>query len=185
MSVADKMTAIANAIRGKTGGTEALTLDQMAAAIAGIEAGGGDGGALELVFETEFTIATTPTSKVTAATFNTGLNLDEGELLYFVIVCTNDTDTDTSYRHLYARTQTCSIIGGKYTSIQSSGVAIASDGMAGYAPGSSTIYVSVFGYGGGSVTLTAIPGSAAGTPPSGDYSVKIYRFNHAYFGIEV
>lgn len=40
MSVNEKMTAIADAIRAKTGGTEALTLDGMAEAIASIEAGG-------------------------------------------------------------------------------------------------------------------------------------------------
>lgn len=43
MSVNEKMTAIADVIREKTGGTEKLTLDQMAEAIAGIEAGGGGG----------------------------------------------------------------------------------------------------------------------------------------------
>ena len=42
MSVNEKMTAIADAIREKTGGTEALTLDAMATAIAGIETGGGE-----------------------------------------------------------------------------------------------------------------------------------------------
>lgn len=41
MSVNDKMKAIADAIRAHTGGTEALTLDAMAQAIAGIQAGGG------------------------------------------------------------------------------------------------------------------------------------------------
>lgn len=40
MSVQEKMTAIADAIRSKTGGVEALTLDQMAAEITGISAGG-------------------------------------------------------------------------------------------------------------------------------------------------
>lgn len=40
MSVNAKMTAIADAIRAKTGGTSALTLDQMAAEIAGIQGGG-------------------------------------------------------------------------------------------------------------------------------------------------
>lgn len=39
MSVNEKMTAIADAIRAKTGGTEALTLDQMATAIGGIQTG--------------------------------------------------------------------------------------------------------------------------------------------------
>lgn len=38
MSVNSKMTAIADAIRAKTGGTEKLTLDGMASAIAGISA---------------------------------------------------------------------------------------------------------------------------------------------------
>ena len=41
MSVNSKMTAIADAIRGKTGGTSPLTLDQMATAIAKIQTGGG------------------------------------------------------------------------------------------------------------------------------------------------
>jgi hypothetical protein len=41
MSVNSKMTAIADAIRGKTGGTNPLTLDQMATAIAGIQTGSG------------------------------------------------------------------------------------------------------------------------------------------------
>ena len=43
MSVHSKMTAIADAIRGKTGGTNPLTLDQMATAIAEIQTGGGGG----------------------------------------------------------------------------------------------------------------------------------------------
>lgn len=37
MSLKDKMTALADAIRSKTGGTEALTLDQMAEDVAAIE----------------------------------------------------------------------------------------------------------------------------------------------------
>ena len=41
MSVNSKMTAIADAIRAHTGGTDALTLDAMAEAIAGLEVGGG------------------------------------------------------------------------------------------------------------------------------------------------
>ena len=40
MALTDKLTAIADAIRAKTGGTELLTLDQMAAAISGISGGG-------------------------------------------------------------------------------------------------------------------------------------------------
>ena len=43
MALTDKLTNIADAIRGKTGGTEEMTLDQMAVAIAGIETGGASG----------------------------------------------------------------------------------------------------------------------------------------------
>ena len=40
MALIDKLTAIADAVRGKTGGTDLLTLDGMAAAISGISSGG-------------------------------------------------------------------------------------------------------------------------------------------------
>ncbi len=48
MSVNEKMTAIADAIRAKTGGTAPLTLDGMAQAIAGIRAEGGGGLAYDM-----------------------------------------------------------------------------------------------------------------------------------------
>lgn len=41
MALIDKLTAIADAIRGKTGKTEEMTLDQMVTEIAAIETGGG------------------------------------------------------------------------------------------------------------------------------------------------
>lgn len=41
MALTDKLTAIANAIRSKTGKTDSLTLEQMPGEIEGIEAGGG------------------------------------------------------------------------------------------------------------------------------------------------
>ena len=43
MALIEKLTNIADAIRGKTGGTEELTLDAMAEAIADIQTGGGGG----------------------------------------------------------------------------------------------------------------------------------------------
>lgn len=43
MALIDKLTAIADAIRGKTGKTEEMTLDQMATEIEGIETGGSSG----------------------------------------------------------------------------------------------------------------------------------------------
>lgn len=42
MALTDKLTAIANAIRSKTGTSEGLTLDGMATAINGIQTGGGN-----------------------------------------------------------------------------------------------------------------------------------------------
>jgi hypothetical protein len=100
MALTDKLTAIADAIRGKTGKTDGLTLDQMAAEIAGIEAGGG--GALELIFETSFNVAAsiTSTSKTTIATIQTGLsnsNISERDFLAYTIECRNDTETDMSF----------------------------------------------------------------------------------------
>lgn len=40
MALIDKLTAIADAVRAKTGGTELLTLDEIAAAVGGISGGG-------------------------------------------------------------------------------------------------------------------------------------------------
>lgn len=45
MALTDKLTAIANAIRSKTGSTASLTLDGMVTAINGIETGGSSGSA--------------------------------------------------------------------------------------------------------------------------------------------
>ena len=58
-----KLTAIADAIRGKTGKSEGLTLDQMATEITGIETGGGIG-AVKFVDE-DITIAESATTAVT------------------------------------------------------------------------------------------------------------------------
>lgn len=49
MALTDKLTAIADAIRAKTGGTAALTLDQMPTEIAGIKVGGGGDGSPRVV----------------------------------------------------------------------------------------------------------------------------------------
>lgn len=52
MALIDKLTAIADAIRGKTGGTDLLTLDGMAAAISGISSGGLPAGIAECEVQT-------------------------------------------------------------------------------------------------------------------------------------
>lgn len=48
MALTDKLVAIADAIRGKTGDTALLTLDEIAAAIAGIQSGSGSGLAYDM-----------------------------------------------------------------------------------------------------------------------------------------
>lgn len=55
MALTDKLTAIADAIRGKTGKTGGLTLDQMATEIAGIQGGGG--GSIEGIYTVDYTPA--------------------------------------------------------------------------------------------------------------------------------
>lgn len=69
MSIHSKMTAIADAIREKTGGTNPLTLDAMAEAIAGIEAGGGSSGGASSIYMAKIT----PASDVSAFTITHNL----------------------------------------------------------------------------------------------------------------
>lgn len=72
MSVNEKMTAIADAIREKTGGTELLGLDAMAQAIAAIKGGG--------VGEWEHEIISgsfTPTSNVTSGTYYVDIGIPQ------------------------------------------------------------------------------------------------------------
>ena len=51
MALTDKLTAIANAIRTKTGGTDSLTLDQMASEIDNIQSGGATEPYMEEVYD--------------------------------------------------------------------------------------------------------------------------------------
>ena len=64
MALTDKLTAIADAIRGKTGKSDGLTLDQMATEIAGIEAGGGGGdiGAVKFI-DVDITVDASTTTR--------------------------------------------------------------------------------------------------------------------------
>lgn len=187
MALTNKLTAIADAIRGKTGGTDSLTLDAMAAAIAALETGGvGGGEAMELVYESEFTIDETnlTSTAVVVATFETGLNLVSGDSCWCVIECTNDTDEDTSYNHIRARTQNLVLTPGGYTNICASSGHIYSEMYDQY--GSSvSLWVSGFGKSGATITVsTKYSGDGFGAAPSGDYSLKLYKFNKDFFGLE-
>lgn len=78
MALTNKLTAIADAIRAKTGSTDPMTLDEMAAGIADIQTGGGD---------EELTTAL-------LAAYSEGyptINIPEGVINLRHHVCTNDT----------------------------------------------------------------------------------------------
>ena len=75
MSVNSKMKAIADAIRAKTGGTAALTLDGMAEAVAGIEAGGGDDLAKAIVEKTVTEVNDASIKKVENTVFSSCYSL--------------------------------------------------------------------------------------------------------------
>ena len=96
MSVNEKMTAIADAIRGKTGKTDSLTLDQMATEIAGIETGGGFP---QKFYETDFILEDNSVSGV-VCTISTGLSVNyvagQNEIVFAVI--TNDLATGLEKR---------------------------------------------------------------------------------------
>lgn len=195
MALTDKLKAIADAIRGKTGGTESLTLDQMVTEIAGIQSGGGN--AAELIFETTFSVAESlvDANKTTVATIQTGLTqevFEPGHDYYAVINCTNDTDTDFSYVHFKERTQTICDTGGSGYMTQGTQCGtcyyIKTDGtlVNNYA---STwgLFISGVGKYLQSITLQATgstTSTAWGVVCSGDYSLKLFKLNNAYFGVE-
>lgn len=82
MSVNAKMTAIADAIRGQTGGTSPLNLDQMAAQIASIASGGGG-----LVYDMGEFVLDADVSYLIPAN---GLPHQLGEMPDFVLIWTDD-----------------------------------------------------------------------------------------------
>lgn len=70
MALTDKLTAIADAIRSKTGKTDGMTLDQMPGEIEGIEAGGGSGGGeLDALFNKTITEVSTKATAIPANAF--------------------------------------------------------------------------------------------------------------------
>lgn len=77
MALTDKLTAIADAIRGKTGKTDGLTLDAMVSAIDGIEVGGGGG----IPYATGSFTVTSPNQ---AATITHNLNSTKVFVVYAV-----------------------------------------------------------------------------------------------------
>lgn len=93
MALIDKLTAIADAIRTKTGGTDPLTLVGMAEAIAGISSGGGSG----LDYDMGEFVLENDNNATTAININHNL----GDSPEFILVWTDDyvgvTNPDTQY----------------------------------------------------------------------------------------
>lgn len=90
MALTDKLSAIADAIRGKTGKTDSLTLDQMPTEIANIQTGGGETFPQKF-YETDFVMDASITANGAVCTISTGLSnrmvVDENELVMCVITC--------------------------------------------------------------------------------------------------
>lgn len=178
------LTGIADAIRSKTGGTEKLTMEGMAAAISGIQTGGGGG--LELVYTGAFSITevNTVNTQVDEATLQTGLTMPGGVALWCVIKCEKDTWDDTSFKHIRARTQgPCIYRSGSVATNTSSGIIYTDDGNINGLSGG--LWVSKVTTGAASVTIsTKYVGGIYGIAPTGDYSVKLYRIVNKYIGLE-
>lgn len=85
MALTEKLTAIADAIRGKTGKTEEMTLDQMATEIAGITGGGGDGLAYDMG---EFVLDSD--MKAMNHKSGSGIHHSLGEVPDFIVIWTDD-----------------------------------------------------------------------------------------------
>lgn len=76
MALTDKLTAIANALRSKTGGTGQMTLDEIAAGIRGLSVGTGGGLPDTIVAgDTPVMICTTGKSITSTTLADTGLTL--------------------------------------------------------------------------------------------------------------
>lgn len=147
--------------------------------------GSGSGGPFELVFESNFTVAETinSTSITTVATITTGLQLSTITDLYCVIVCTNDTEADTSFKHVKARTQSPVVGSGGYVNHNdTSGIVYNSGGMA--SGTNRGLFLDGVGRYAATLYIRARGDSSVGYVVSGDYNIKLYKANYGYFGLE-
>lgn len=185
MALTDKLRAIGDAIRGKTGKTEEMTLDQMAVEIDGIQTGGDGDSALELVYETEFSISETNTTSTQKdiATIQTGLSYVAGDSFWCVIECVNDTEEDKTLNHLRARTQNLILQDGSYGNPNIGSGHLYTDEYDQYGT-DNCLWVRTFGkYGASLVVSTKGTSNVVGYAPSGDYTLKLYKFNNNFLGL--
>lgn len=180
-----RIDALIAAVNSKTGGSAT----DLTVAVQALCDGAGESGGYELLYETTFTLdaSITDSTQTTIATITTGLETADnkpsiGDNLLLVVICTNDTDPDTSYNHFIARTQAVPIYAGGYSAAQSGSGIVYSTNYAQY--GSSYgVFASTVAQWAKSITLATKGHASFGFAPSGDYSVKIYKLDNDLLGL--
>jgi hypothetical protein len=163
--------------------------------ITALGGGGGESEAVELLYETTFSVAESiPTNtKTTLATIQTGLTKNEfsnGTLGIVVIECTNDTETDMSFSHFRERIQTIAGIDGDYVTAAAQGGIVyfyRADTNTEYTGNgvNSGVLVSRANRYAAELTVQAVGNeNSGGYAVAGDYSLKLYKVDIGFFGLE-
>lgn len=153
MALTDKLTAIANAIRGKTGKSGKLTLDAMPAEIAAI----GSGGELpryEILYEDTVPIAYTSSSAGTALSIQ-GMPSDIAKYAFIIVDIANTDKTKKSLKFIESITVICNrgFKNGTITGTSRYGTMLYYDSTGALYGATSTTY-GLFGYSYTTSTLT-------------------------------
>lgn len=182
---AERLAALRDKADAVTGESSATLAGAVDALIAGFGAGGGG---LELLFETEFSITEKVTAQTRLATISTGLTADDmgmGDTIFCVTECVNDTDTDKSYYHLKCTIEPLyidSASGGVSKNIAA--MMYHDNGLSVNASG--CVRVTNVGVYLSTVIITVRSDYAGfGVPPTGDYTLKLYRLPVDSFNLEV
>jgi hypothetical protein len=183
---AARLAALRNKADAVTGESSATLSGAVDALIAGFGSGGGGG--LELLYETEFSITEKVTGERYLATISTGLTADDmgmGDTIFCVTECINDTDADKSYNHFKCTIEPLYI--NNASGGVSKGIAAMmyhDNGMSVYTVGClRVVKVGVY-----LSTVQIIVRSdfvGYGVPPTGDYTLKLYRLPVDTFHLEV
>lgn len=183
---AERLAALRDKADAVTGESSATLAGAVDALIAGFGAGGGGG--LELLFETEFSITEKITEQTRLATISTGLTADDmgmGDTIFCVTECINDTDADKSYNHLKCTIEPLFI--NSASGGVSKGIAAMmyhDNGMSVYTSGCVRVN-NVGAYLSTVQILVRSDFAGFGIPPTGDYTLKLYRLPLDIFNLEV
>ena len=93
MAITDKLTAVADAIRSKTGKAESMTIDQMPLEIAGIAAGGGTDGLRTYTFTINEDVSVAANTTKIIAVIEENTDIVPGTCAGFVIFEVNGSTT--------------------------------------------------------------------------------------------